>query len=203
MKAIDFTKDIILENERVLLRPLTPEDVIHLMPFAMNEPDLWTYSHVPASGKENMHKYMELAFTKKKKCDSYPWIVFDKKLNKYAGSTRFYDYHETDRTVQLGYTWYGKEFWGTGLNKNCKYLMLSYAFEELGLLRVEFRADNKNARSIAAMKGLGCTEEGVLRSTCANTTGGRRDSIILSILADEWYGGLNEELLNRIAISNQ
>lgn len=81
---------------------------------------------------------------------------------KHEGSTRFYDYQKTHNTIQLGYTWYGSEFWGTGLNQNCKHLMLSYAFNTLGIHRVEFRADNNNnnnKRSIAAMKKLGCTKE--------------------------------------------
>ena len=81
---------------------------------------------------------------------------------------------------------YGKKFQGTGLNKHCKYLLLEFAFEELGLERVEFRADNNNARSVAAMKSIGCKVDGVLRSNMPMPTGGRRDSIVLSILKPEW-----------------
>lgn len=182
---LDFNTEIILENEVVKLRPLTPEDFDILAHFAVSEPTLWQYSLLPANGVENMQLYMDIALKARKDKDSYPFIVHDKRKNQYAGSTRFYDYRKAHNTVQLGYTWYGKEFWGTGLNKNCKYLMLQYAFETLGLDRVEFRADNKNERSIAAMKSIGCTEEGVLRNNCASATG-RRDSIILSILQNEW-----------------
>ena len=59
--------------------------------------------------------------------------------------------------MQLGYTWYGKEFQGTGLNKHCKYLLLEFAFEKMQVERVEFRADANNEKSIAAMKSIGCT----------------------------------------------
>jgi RimJ/RimL family protein N-acetyltransferase len=133
-----------------------------------------------------MQHYLANALAKRLADDSYPFIVYDKVKGKYAGSTRFYDYQKTHNTVLLGYTWYGKEFQGTHVNKNCKFLLLQYAFETLGIERVEFRSDYKNERSIVAMKSIGCTVEGVLRSNCAAHDDGRRDSIILSILKDEW-----------------
>ena len=116
-----------------------------------------------------------------------------------AGSTRFYDINFPFKTLQLGYTWYGKQFHGTGLNKHCKYLLLSYAFEELGMERVEFRADNNNERSIAAMKSIGCKVDGILRSNMP-TFGSdvRRDSIVLSILKNEWFGEVKEKLKNKL-----
>lgn len=195
---MDFNKEIVLENERVLLRPLKEEDFEHLSHYSQEEPTLWDYSLQPANGLDNLKKYMDSAFTAKSNSDSYPFIVFDKLMNQYAGSTRFYDYQHYHRTVQLGYTWYGKKFWGTGLNKNCKLLLLDYAFDVLDLKRVEFRADAKNARSIAAMKSLGCIEEGILRINTLAENGQRRDSIVLSILQDEWSGGGRAELVKKM-----
>ncbi len=141
---------------------------------------------IPANGLENLKNYIDKALRDKDLQTSYPFIVLDKRTNKIAGSTRFYDYRQDHETVQLGYTWYGKEFQGTGLNKNCKYLLLQYAFETMKLERVEFRADATNIKSIAAMKSIGCVEEGILRSNCMAPSG-RRDSIVLSILKDEWF----------------
>lgn len=197
MKRLDFSHDYVLENDRVLLRPLQPEDFEILKEFAINEPNLWEYSLLSAAGLENMKTYLDAAFADKKKETAYPFIVFDKKTNRFVGSTRFYDYQPKHNTIQLGYTWYGKEAQGTGLNKNCKFLLLQFAFEALGLDRVEFRADNKNERSIAAMKSIGCTVEGVLRSNCTSPSG-RRDSIVLSILKDEWFDGVKDRLLVRL-----
>jgi RimJ/RimL family protein N-acetyltransferase len=197
MVALNFKKEIVLENNRVLLRPLLEEDLKHLLPFSIHEPELWTYSLLPADGKENLEKYIAFALQKRKEEDSYPFIVFDKLTQEYAGSTRFYDYNLNHKTVQLGYTWYGKKFQKTGLNKNCKYLLLSYAFDVLDVERVEFRADAKNQRSITAMKAIGCTVEGVLRNNCTSPTG-RRDSIVLSILKSEWQSNLKTLLLKAI-----
>ncbi|WP_232335693.1 GNAT family N-acetyltransferase [Mucilaginibacter arboris] len=100
----------------------------------------------------------------------------------------------------MGYTWYGKAFQGTGLNKHCKFLLLQFAFEKIGVERVEFRADNNNKRSIAAMQSIGCTVEGVLRSHAPTHDGKRRDSIILSILKDEWFGTVKEALAAKIRV---
>ena len=193
----DTQNNYCLENDRVLLRPLTKEDFQYLLPFSLNEPNLWLHSLIPANGENNLKLYMDMAFSKKDIGDSYPFIIFDKKKQEYAGSTRFYDIQPYNNTLQLGYTWYGKEFQRTGLNTNCKFLLLRFAFETVGVDRVEFRADAKNSISIAAMKSIGCTQEGILRSNCASPTG-RRDSIIFSILKDEWSGGIKEQLLAKL-----
>ncbi|NOQ73057.1 MAG: GNAT family N-acetyltransferase [Crocinitomix sp.] len=202
MEKLNFKKTYTLENEVVQLRPLLPSDVEELMVFAMNEPTLWDYSLTPANGRDNMTQYIIAAINDKELGKSYPFIVFDKRQNKYAGSTRFYDYSTVHNTTQLGYTWYGQEFQGTGLNKNCKYLLLEFAFEKLGLDRVEFRADNDNTRSIAAMKSIGCTFEGVLRSNCASVSG-RRNSIVLSILKNEWFDSIKAKLKQQCLEENE
>jgi len=197
MSEFRFDKDLILENERIMLRPLIDSDYALLLPFSMNEPELWTYSLQPGNGAENLKSYIAKALDGRKNGHAYPFIVYDKLKNAYAGSTRFYDYQAAHKTVQLGFTWYGKAFQGTGLNKICKLLLLQFAFETLGLERVEFRADNNNLRSIAAMKSIGCKAEGVLRNNCASPTG-RRDSIVLSILKSEWNKNVKENLLKKI-----
>ncbi|XP_020909203.1 uncharacterized protein LOC110247151 [Exaiptasia diaphana] len=199
MKTIPtFTDEIILENDRVKLIPLEASHLELLEKYAIQEPELWTYSLQSGAGTENMKKYIQAALSDREKGVSYPFIVFDKQTNEWAGSTRFYDYQPVHQTVQLGYTWYGKKFHGTGLNKNCKFLILDFAFDQLQLERVEFRADNNNARSIAAMKSIGCVPEGVLRSNCTDGQI-RRDSIVLSILKSEWYNDVKTNLLNRIS----
>ena len=193
MNSFDTKKEYILENDRVKLRPLAVSDFDHLLPYSLDEPELWEYSLVPANGEENLRNYIQKALTDRLSNTAYPFIVFDKETSTYAGSTRFYDIQNYHQTTQLGFTWYGKNFQGTGLNKNCKLLLLDFAFDIMNMQRVEFRADNKNVKSIAAMKSIGCTKEGVLRSNCNGLTG-RRDSIVLSILKSEWENELRSNL---------
>ena len=198
MENFSFDKDYILENERVLLRPLSIKDIEHLTYFSMNEPELWKYSMQQANGLENLKKYIETALENKQNKTEYPFIIFDKQTQQYAGSTRFYDIQLQHQMLQLGYTWIGKNFQGTGLNKHCKFLLLQFAFEQMNMHRVEFRADNENEKSKAAMKSIGCTEEGVLRSHALLNNGKRRSSIILSILSDEWKSTVKENLMNKL-----
>jgi RimJ/RimL family protein N-acetyltransferase len=195
----NFSHNLTLEDETVLLRSLQETDVENLLEISINEPETWKYSLVRADGQENLEKYIQIALKARENGTEFPFIVFDKKSGKYAGSTRFYDINFEFKTVQLGYTWYGKQFRGTALNKHCKFLLLEFAFETLGMERVEFRADNNNERSIAAMKSIGCKVEGVLRNHMP-TFGSevRRDSIILSILKKEWFEEVKENLKKKL-----
>lgn len=191
---LNFETDYFLQDDCVLLRPLQLEDWQDLLYFAEHEPDIWQYSLVAVAGETNLKQYIATALQAKLGHKEYPFIVFDKRTQQYAGSTRFYDIQLANKTLQLGYTWYGHSFQRTGLNRHCKYLLLQFAFETLGMERVEFRADANNARSIAAMQAIGCTVEGILRNNVPTHTGKRRDSIILSILKNEWESGLKEKL---------
>ncbi|SRR5258706_590259 len=194
----DCKNDYVFEDEIVLLRPLEQKDFNYLLPFALHEPELWKYSLVGAEGEEGLQHYMNITLEARKEGEEYAFIIFDKRTNEYAGSTRFYDLQPEFKTLQLGYTWYGKRFQGTGLNKHCKFLLLSFAFEQVDMERVEFRADNNNEKSIAAMKSIGCKVDGVLRSNMPKRDGGRRDSIVLSILKDEWFADVKEKLKARL-----
>ena len=197
-EEFDFNENYVLEDDIVLLRPLEKNDFNSLLPFALNEPDLWKFSFVGAEGEEGLQNYMNITLDARKDAKEYPFIVFDKRTSEYAGSTRFYDIQLAFKTLQLGYTWYGKKFQGTGLNKHCKFLLLSFAFEQIGMERFELRADNNNERSIDAMKSIGCKVDGVLRSNMPKRDGGRRDSIVLSILKDEWFSGVKEKLKEKL-----
>ncbi len=186
LQNFDFNQDYSLENERVLLRPLVVSDLPYLEKYVLEEPDLWQFSLVAIQDKADLEKYIHDAIEARNQKTAYPFIVFDQLSQTYVGVTRFYDIQLAFATTQLGYTWYSKKVWGTGLNQACKFLLLEFAFEKMGFERVEFRADNNNKRSIAAMQKIGCTVEGVLRNHLPMPNGKRRDSIVLSILKEEW-----------------
>lgn len=194
---LNFQQNIQLENHRCLLRPLTLSDEQNLLPFSLNEPEIWKYSLVGANGRENLKAYLMAAEQGRNSGREYAFIVFDKKFGLYAGSSRWYDIQAEHLTLKLGYTWYGKNFQGSGLNQHCKYLMLAYVFEKMNFARVEFRADARNERSIAAMKSIGCTVEGILRSDSKCSDGSRRDSIVLSILNSEWKDHVKDHLMRK------
>ena len=198
LKPFDFREEIILENERVLLRPLQVSDASLLGHYVNEEPDLWQYSLAAITNTKDLEKYIQAAIEARENKTSYAFIVFDKLLNTYVGCTRFYDIQLNFQTTQIGYTWYSKKCWGTKLNENCKFLLLQLAFDQMGFERVEFRADNNNKRSIAAMQKIGCTVEGVLRNHLPMPNGKRRDSIVLSILKEDWNASLKQALAAKL-----
>lgn len=197
--TFNCNEDYALQNDVVLLRPLVASDYENLLPFALNEPNTWHYSLVTAAGADGLKHYMDIALQARVNKTEYPFIVFDKRTNEYAGSTRFYDINLPFKTLQLGYTWYGEKFRGSGLNRHCKYLLFEFGFEKIGLERLELRADNNNTRSIAAMKAIGCKVDGVLRSNMPTRFGDvRRDSIVLSVLKNEWFDEVKQKLTQMI-----
>ena len=194
----NFKEDYILENDVVRLQPLQVTDYEKLVEFSINEPNLWSFNANGPDNPENLKKYIDKALSQKNKQLEYPFVVFDKTKNKIAGSTRFYNINLDAKHLEIGFTWYGKEFQGTSLNKNCKFLLLEFAFEKMQLERVGFRANNLNIRSINAMKSIGCIQEGIMRNFSTDAKGERIDAIVLSINKNEWFLTIKENLKNKL-----
>jgi len=186
MNVFNFDSEIILENDVVKLRSIKLSDVQHLTTISL-EPNIWDYSFVKGDGKQNLTSYISQAIKARENKTSYSFIIYDKRKQEYAGCTRFCDINTLLNTTRLGYTWYGKNFQGTGLNKHCKYLLFQYAFEYIGFERIGLGSYIENVRSINAMLSVGCKKEGVFRNMFPSVTGeGRTDAILLSILKEEW-----------------
>lgn len=193
-----FEQDYILEDEFVQLRPLMESDKKHLHHFVEEEPELWRYSLMRIEDVAGLNTYIDSALQARRDHKEYPFIVYDKRTQSYAGSTRFYDIQLEHQTMQLGYTWYGQRFQGTHVNKHCKYLLFEFAFETLHLERIELRADSRNLRSKQAMLSIGCTLEGQLRNHLSIGDGSRRDSLILSVLKEEWFSHVKQHLSEKL-----
>jgi N-acetyltransferase len=194
-----FSEDIILENEKVKLVPLSMGHLLELTHYAEKEPELWKYTLDQPTSKSKMSAYIQKALEERSEQKSYAFVAIDKTSSRVAGCTRLYEIDMFHKNCSVGFTWYGKDFQGTGLNKISKYLLFEFAFEHLEIERVQFRADRNNLRSINAIKSLGCTEEGVLRSNMIKPDGERRDSVILSVLNSEWKDFAKEQLRSKIS----
>lgn len=128
------------------------------------------------------------------------FAVLDATTGEVRGSTSFYDWDPHVLRVEIGHTYYAPRWWGTSNNPACKLLLLTHAFETWGCVRVAFRADSRNSRSIAAILRLGAVQEGVLRSHRLAPDGTRGDSVYFSILADEWPA-VRAGLLDRLSVT--
>lgn len=190
----NFTSDYIIEDAIVQLKPLHENHFKSLLDIS-NEPNIWDYSHIKGNGSLNLMEYIKLAIQARKNKKEYPFLVVDKRTNQVAGCTRFCDINPTLKNIRLGYTWYGQQFQGSGLNKHCKYLLFDFAFGTMEMERIGMGSYVENKRSIAAMKSVGCTEEGRFRQALPSPSGnGRSDVILLSILKEEWITHKKEEL---------
>ena len=181
-----FDKEIILENTFLLVRPISENDIDNLVTVATKDKDLLQFSPTPIYTKELLKKYIDKAVDNRRNKNRYTFIVFDKIKNAFAGSTSFLNISNADDRLEIGATWYGKEFQRTGLNRNCKYLLLEYAFENLGAVRVEFRTDERNLASRKAIEKIGAQFEGILRRHTLLYDGFRRNTVCYSILKSEW-----------------
>lgn len=183
---MNFAKDIVLENQRVRLEPLRIDHLRLLMPISDNYPNLLQYSPSPFGSPDFLELYIKDAISSRINGIRYPFAIFDKQNNRFIGSTSFGSFSDRDRRIEIGWTWIDKELQGTGINKFCKHLLLSYAFDKLEIQRVEFKTDHRNTQSKKAIEKIGGTFEGVLRSHTLMMNGYRRDTAYYSILKTEW-----------------
>jgi len=194
----DFTKEYQLEDDITLLKPLQDYHIPELLDIA-NEPNIWDYSFIKGNGLHNLTNYVHATINARKNKREYPFIVIDKRKNAVAGCTRFCEINPFLKNTRLGYTWYSQEFQGTGLNKHCKYLLFDFAFTIMNMQRIGLGAYIENKRSIAAMKSVGCIEEGKYRKALPHPNGeGRSDAILFSILKEEWTTSKKEILKQKL-----
>ena len=180
-------KNTTLENARVRLEPITSiSDCEKVADIALTELDLLRYSPSGIGTKTELEQYFKTALEAKAAQTAFPFLIFDKVANRYAGSTRFGNISLVNQRLEIGWTWMGKAFQGTGLNQHIKALMLEYAFETLKCERVELKADARNLQSCRAMEKIGAKYEGCLRSHTLMQNGFRRDTVYYSILKSEW-----------------
>ena len=155
MLEFDFQSIIALKSDRVIIRPLEAADIANLQEIAFQDETLLDYSPSSIHTQAALENYILTALSAKTNGQRYPFIIFDKETNQYAGSTSFGNISNRDRRLEIGWTWIGRQYQGTGLNKACKFLLLHYAFETLQFERVEFKIDSRNTRSRKAVEKIG------------------------------------------------
>ncbi|MCE7991532.1 MAG: GNAT family N-acetyltransferase [Roseivirga sp.] len=181
-----FNSSLVLEDLRVRLEPLTWLHFEPLLPICLKYPDLLKYSAAKFGDEPSLRVYFQEAFEQQERRYRYPFAIYDKAHNAYAGTTSFTDVSEYDSRIKIGYTWISADYHRSGLNRHCKFLMLAHAFEHMGMLRVAFRADNRNLASRRALEALGASFEGEFRNDTLMPDGYRRSTVYYSILWEEW-----------------
>jgi N-acetyltransferase len=176
---------IALEGHGVRLEPLSKDHEEGLIE-AAKDGKLWELFFTSVPEPEKTAKYVEEAILGRDRGDMLPWAVRDLKTGEIVGSTRYHDIIALADRVEIGYTWYAQRCQRTHVNTACKLLLLFHAFESLGCRAVGLRTDNFNLRSQRAIEALGARKDGVIRRHWPRRDGSIRDTVMYSVLADEW-----------------
>lgn len=176
---------ITLEARGIRLEPLESAHTDALIE-ASSDGKLWELWYTAVPVNDRMAKYVEDALAGQKAGTMLPWVVRELSTNTIIGTTRYHDIVAPIDRVEIGYTWYRESRQRTAVNRTCKLILLTHAFETLNCAVVGFRTDNFNFRSQAAIAGLGAKKDGVIRHHQARRDGSARDSVFFSILRHEW-----------------
>jgi N-acetyltransferase len=148
--------------------------------------ELWRWIPSSVTTREEMRRYIETALREQEVGVSLPFATIHVQSGRAIGSTRYGNINLANRHVEIGWTWYGREFQRTPVNTECKLLLLNHAFETLGLIRVEFKTDALNEKSRNALARIGAVQEGIFRKHLICASGRVRDTVYFSILDTEW-----------------
>jgi len=180
-----FPSTMVLETPRATLRVLQPEDVPALRKLAVY-PETFKFFTRDLSVPDDFDKWIDEALTARANQTRVTFVVSETGNGEICGSTSLGNISFYDKRAEIGWSWLAPQFQGTGVNKQAKFALLSYAFEVLKFERVEVKTDVLNLRARAALRKIGMVEEGVLRSHTLMHSDRRRDTVYYSILKPEW-----------------
>lgn len=133
-----------------------------------------------------MHRYVTTALDELQRGVSLPFVIVDQASGQIIGSTRYGNIEVAHRRLEIGWTWLTPAFQRSRANTEAKLLLLTHAFEILGMHRVELKTDALNAKSRAAIGRIGATQEGIFRRHMITASGRVRDTVYFSIIDSEW-----------------
>jgi RimJ/RimL family protein N-acetyltransferase len=174
-----------LENDKVLLLPFENPRNQELKEIIF-EKEIWEFMGMNMKNEKEFEKYLTNTIEDKKNRICYPFLIIDKKSNRVVGSTRYGYLNIASQKCEIGWTWYGTEFQGTGLNKACKHELLKFGFEKIGFRRIQFSADQENLRSQRAIEKLGAKKEGIFKNNYIAPNGESRNDVYFSIIKEDW-----------------
>jgi RimJ/RimL family protein N-acetyltransferase len=179
---MDWKTPVTLTGKYVRLEPMTEAHVPGLTTIGLEE-SIWEHMlYGNVHSEEDIRKWVRDILSR----EDLPFVAIHLASGRVAGATRYLNIVPEFRGLEIGGTWYGLEFQRTAVNTECKYLLLQYAFETLGCIRVQFKTDSRNIRSQHAIERIGAKHEGVLRNHMILPDGVYRDSVFYSIINSEW-----------------
>lgn len=179
-------KPVTLTGQLVRLEPMSETHLDDLSQVGL-DPDIWQFMlYGQMNTKQDLQRWISEILKRQAKGKDLPFTVIHLPTGRAIGCTRYMNVEAAHRCLEIGGTWYGRAFQATGVNLEAKYLLLGYAFEFLGCIRVQFKTDSRNQQSQRAIERLGAKKEGVLRKHMILPDGTIRDSVYYSIIDEEW-----------------
>ena len=182
---MSFAESVSLEGRQVSLVPLTQAHH-HDLVEAAKDGELWNLWYTSVPTPEGMAVDIDRRLELQKAGSMLPFAVIEKATREAVGMTTYLNIDADNRRVEIGATWYRKRVQRSGLNTECKLLLLTHAFERLGCIAVEFRTHFFNRQSRAGIERLGAKLDGILRQHMIGRGGTLRDTCVYSILDHEW-----------------
>jgi len=177
---------VTLEGDIVRLEPLALRHVDDLAQVGLDD-DLWRWVPNAVATRDDLEAYIDKALEEYQGGSALPFAVIERASGRAIGSTRYGAIERAHRRLEIGWTWYGRDWHRTAVNTECKLLLLTHAFEELGARRVELKTDALNERSRKAILRIGAQQEGIFRNHMVIPGTGRiRDTVYFSIVDREW-----------------
>jgi RimJ/RimL family protein N-acetyltransferase len=178
-------QSVTLQGRFVRLEPLSLAHCDDLCRAGL-APELWRWIPNQVATPELMRAYIEAALAEQEQSVSLPFAVIAMDSGRAIGSTRYGNINLANKRVEIGWTWYAPDHQRTPVNTECKLMLLSHAFEQLGMIRVEFKTDVLNEKSRNALLRIGAVQEGIFRKHLICESGRIRDTVYFSILDTEW-----------------
>lgn len=177
---------ITLSGSHVRLEPLSEEHVPDLAAVGCDD-RIWEFLvYGKIRTEKEMRGWVQEMLFRQSQGKDLPFSVIHLESGQAIGATRFMEIEPLHRRLEIGGTWYGLEYQRTAANTECKYLLLTHAFETLGCIRVQLKTDSRNIRSQKAIERLGAVKEGILRNHMITPEGFVRHSVHYSIIDSEW-----------------
>jgi len=180
-----WIEPVTLTGTKVILEPLSLEHT-ESMVAAVKDGELWKLWYTSIPSPEKVGDHIKTALDLRENVGWMPFVVREKASTKIIGATRYCNVDEVNQRLEIGYTWYSESYQRTAVNTECKYLLLSHAFEKLDAIAVELRTHWHNHKSRAAIARLGAKQDGVLRNHQKSADGVYRDTVVFSIINSEW-----------------
>jgi RimJ/RimL family protein N-acetyltransferase len=180
-----WLEPVFLRSRAVMLEPLAVGHHDELVA-AVLDGELWKlwYTNIPSP--DGMAAEIERRLRLQQQGQMLPFAVRERAGERLVGMTTFMNVDEANRHLEIGSTWYSRSVQRTGLNTQCKLLLLTHAFEQLRCIAVEFRTHFFNRQSRRAIERLGARLDGILRNHQFARNGTLRDTCIYSIIEGEW-----------------